>query len=474
MVLFLLQIIDGKSDWYGGMNLSGDKKTLYHKYGYKFIGEVFHRNEVNDEDKWKYKKGNNDNKDYAHLDGAFFQTDSDNGVERWYARMGNTKHRLRGKHKEITQQINEDGRKSALVWKDLVNYGIYLYAGNTYKYEDNEAPYYYKEAQEIGSCTYVSMNNSLQYEYWTLDSFNEELERQRTDDGVQNKYGYVDTRLKSWRVTQDGLPGEGFPRIEEALLKHFNIEMVVEDAQTRKKTGRTKIVYNAQRAQLQPENIKKDDQLVAYMLKEKIIGYIVHLDLTELTEEGRIKKEKAGGHWLAIKYFAGTKKWLAFDGSALYWFQHTTDKINPAHYDNGFFVANTFDKVYEKVFNYWTEWRYKVLGKEKFVISKNIIYQCRKAEKKNGQDPANDKNTLDLIPYSPHNYHHDHDDHRYTEYYKDNGYYGLLLFVILEVILCVEGLVIMIVFGCCIGGIIGCIYYQKLRYKKSNDNYEMI
>ena len=124
VLLCLIQIIKAEK-FYGDMNLVDNDKKLNALWGFK-NPTVFDRTDVT-QDVWNNKKNKKDNKHYVHIDGSFFFTLED-GLQRWYARL-TWKGFTNGAFAEITDEINNDGRESAYKRKDLVNYGIYLYAG---------------------------------------------------------------------------------------------------------------------------------------------------------------------------------------------------------------------------------------------------------------------------------------------------------------------------------------------------------
>ena len=301
----------------------------------------------------------------------------------------------------------------------------------------------------------VSVNNLLQYQYFTLISWQNELNRQyelkvNDKDWIKGKTKDQLKRIKDreYTLSKEGIKGQIFYKIRDALKHTFGVVIGEEIQGISYAEWRTSMDQeHANRVRLPQRVPDEHDNIVTYMTHNKVIGYLVNIEL----DDG----PTLAGHWLAIKYFGGkgTSKgvqgWYAWDGSALY-------RKKPLY------RGNSFDAVYNLVWNYWTNERNSK-------IVKNILYECRKKEEGADGRVSSYHNDYDYGEHNENRKFFDGDvvDDNYEIYdeYKDNGNYLLLLLSILGI----ETIVILCSCTICMGGIITFMYYCLLHHKDNKD-----
>ena len=396
LVLLLITDITNTATWYGHLRLTDDKKALNDRWGHSSWGKQFKRKDIH-KDEWQRSGDKNDKKTYIHLDGAFFSTGglrdwfTAGRKQRWFARQKNSDESwawlLEKRFDEITDIINDKGRKSAFDKKDLVNYNLYLYTGNTHNYGlNNQKPELYVEMQDVFSCYMVAMNNLMQYPVFTKNTedkrhrlikgtMQKELDRQWEIEKAKippQQHHLIEPEFVMERnIHTQALKGSNVGPVKAALKYHFNIDLeLIQDHTLYEYDEISNPKISAETLKL-PRNRYSDD----YLLNNGIIGYLVNLHMGNWY------------HWVAVKYFNGdgdqSKGWYVWCGSRLHRMGKVNGLIGP---------EETFDEAYKKIYDYWKDERGNA-------IDSNRLYECKKSSK-----GADDKSQKSSDYHGPYNY----------------------------------------------------------------------
>eukprot|EP01084_Bolivina_argentea_P257059 432983_1 len=427
-ILYVLLCLTNAS--YGPLHLTDDKKSLYEIQG-PVKHTLFKRTDTQT-DTWTCILDKNV---YTHKGGGYFSHDSKN--------YGVTTTSFVGKIlKVLTDETSEKQVAVAVKLKDLINYNLYLFLGNTHNYETE--PYIYNEKQEIMTCWMTCQNNLLQTEYWAKKNMNKELSRQYnllSDQEKQTLQKDPHYKIGKFGELREGSSGN-MPKINEALKHEFGLKSVDIYHKQAKTRGSWKDWEGV--AMLTKEEF---DPQKEYLVSNKVIGYIVYLNLMRSKEDKNHGKQ--GTHFLTIKYF-GNRGWYNLDGAGF----GNDFKLQP---------RGSFVECFKPSYDGWVK-TYKIIGLS--------IYEYSQQEEHNN---AREQYSSELSVIG-HGY--DDDGRDLNEYSYGNTYgemninYGvkMLEFTIFGIV-CVGICCLMTMVSYC-GGILTMIgiYMFKGKVYKTNDS----